>query len=291
MTDIRWVVAATDFSQDAVHAGTRAALVAAERGTALDLLHVVEPDSAMALRDWLAVNRDLRSLIEQQLAMQLAAQARQLAAAHGVQVRELLRFGAILKEAPQAAADAGLLVVGARGTHTLRRLTFGTTAERLMRSTATPLLVVRQEPAGPYRRVLVLTDFSPASQAALQAALVVAPGAAIHLMHVFDLPFHGKLRLAGVREEEIDAYRQQALADATRLLQDSLPGPQAHRLHTSVLFGDVRTEALRVAAEMGADLLAVGKQGSSMLGDMFLGSTTSCMIGHAPCDVLGVSGG
>jgi len=34
----------------------------------------------------------------------------------------------------------------------------------------------------------------------------------------------------------------------------------------------------------------VGKQGSSMLGDMFLGSTTSCMIGHAPCDVLGVSG-
>jgi nucleotide-binding universal stress UspA family protein len=282
---IRCVIAATDFSTDASHACLRATLLAAEHSAALDLLHVVEPDQPMALRDWLAVNRDLRSQVEQQLDMQLTAQAQQLTASHGVPVRKQLRFGPVIEEVAAASADANLLVVGARGAHVLRRLTLGTTAERLIRRTVPPVLMVRRPAEGPYRRVLVLTDFSQPAQAAFELACALAPGAAIHLMHAFELPFQGRMQLGGLRKEEIDAYRRQALASATRRLQDS-PGATQERVHANVLFGDVRAEALRTIDELGADLVAVGKQGDSMLADMFLGSTTNCMIAHASCDVL-----
>jgi nucleotide-binding universal stress UspA family protein len=288
MTVIQSVLAATDFSPDATHASRRAAMVAAEHNATLDLLHVLEPDIEVALRDWLAADRDLRSRIEEQADMQLAAMAQQLTEVTGIPVRRQLRHGTVLNETAGLAAQASLLVLGARGTHTWRRVTLGTTAERLMRTVSRPLLVVRQPPAASYARVLVLTDFSAAAEAALHMALAVAPRAAIHLVHAFDAPFEGKLRIAGVPDEQIAAHRAQALADASRRLQEHLRGPEGHRVHVTVASGDPRVEGLRMIDELGADLVAVGKQGTSLLGDMFLGSTTSCMIAHAPCDVLGV---
>ena len=288
MTATLSVLAATDFSPDALHACRRAGMLAAEHDVPLDLLHVVEPDIAIAVRELLAANRDLRARIDEQADMQLTALAQQLRELLGIEVRPQLRRGLVLEETTSASAQARLLVVGARGGHALRQLTLGTTADRLMRSIDRPLLVVRQPPAGPYARVVVLMDFSQAAQAALQTAMAVAPQAAIHVMHAIDLPYEGKLKLAGVRDEDIAAYREQGLAEAARRLQESLPVADRQRLHVSATLGDVRFEALRMIAELDADLVAVGKQGNSLAGDMFLGSTTSCMMEDAPCDVLGI---
>ena len=282
------VLAATDFSPDALHACRRAGMLAAEHGVPLDLLHVVEPDIAIAVRELLAAHRDLRARIDEQADMQLAAVAQQLQQLLGIAVRPQLRHGPVPQEIVAASAQSGLLVVGARGTHALRQLALGTTADRLMRTIDQPLLVVRRPPAAPYARILVLMDFSEAAQAALRTAMAVAPRAAVHVMHAVDLPYEGKLRLAGVRDEEVASFRDHGLRDATSRLQASLPGADRERLHVSAVFGDVRFEALRMITELGADLVAVGKQGTSLAGDMFLGSTTSCMMANAPCDVLAI---
>jgi pyruvate/2-oxoglutarate dehydrogenase complex dihydrolipoamide acyltransferase (E2) component len=82
--------------------------------------------------------------------------------------------------APAASYGGGvdltcdLLVLGARGTSFMRHLMLGSTAERLVRKSNRPLLVVRQPPHERYRRVIVALDFSPSSLAALELARAVA---------------------------------------------------------------------------------------------------------------------
>ena len=68
-------------------------------------------------------------------------------------------------------------MLGARGAGFVRRIALGTTAERLLRTTRRPLLVVKQKAHERYRRVLVPVDFSPSSAQALALARRVAPDA------------------------------------------------------------------------------------------------------------------
>jgi nucleotide-binding universal stress UspA family protein len=287
MATIRSVLAATDFSQPAALASARAALVAAEHGARFQLVHVVEQQALVALRDWLAPGRDLRAAVAEQAEMQLAAAARQLLDAWGVQPQTSLLTGQPLQEIQAAAAQADLLVLGGRGDHFVRDVTIGTTADRLLRCAATPLLVVKAAPTASYGRVLVLVDFSPASQAALEAAARVAPGAALRLLHAFDLPFEGKLRVAGVGEEQIEHYRAQGRQEAMEQFRRMLDGnPAGERATLAIEHGNVRLEFLRAVEEFRPDLVAIGKQGQGFLSDLLLGSVTRIVLAEAGCDVL-----
>ena len=60
---------------------------------------------------------------------------------------------------PRAAPTCWSL--GARGASFMRHLMLGSTAERLVRRSDRPLLVVKQPPHERYRRRLVAVDFSP----------------------------------------------------------------------------------------------------------------------------------
>lgn len=111
--------------------------------------------------------------------------------------------GSVAREIARAAADFDLVVIGAYGMHPLRDFAIGTSAERLLRRSHRPVLVVNRKPAGPYRQVLVPVDFSPDARAAVSLARQVAPDAELHLLHAFEVAFESKLRFAGVEDEEI----------------------------------------------------------------------------------------
>jgi nucleotide-binding universal stress UspA family protein len=287
MRSIRAILAATDFSAGATHAARRAAMLAAEYDARLILLHVVEPDALLAVRDWLARGRELRAALEEQARMQLEAQARQLEQDHGVRVERLLRVGRPLEEVHEASIATDLMVLGACGEPGALEAALGTLADRLVRTAERPALVVNRVPERAYARALLLTDFSSAAQAALRAALGVARQGSVHLLHAYSIPFEGKLRLASVSDNDIAAYRREVRDGAYGRMQQMLVDLDApERTQSVVVPGDIRREALRASERMQADLVAVGKQGESLLEDMLLGSTTSHMLAHAGCDVL-----
>jgi nucleotide-binding universal stress UspA family protein len=292
MHPIRSVMAATDFSPHASMACGRAALVAAEHEAALQLVHVMKQEGLTTLRDWFAPGRDLQAAVAAQAEMQLAASAKQVLDQRGIGANAILRMGQPLEELNAASASADLLVLGSRGNHSLADMAMGTTADRLLRTASRPLLVVRTAPVESYRRVLVLVDFSPASEAAVQAALRLAPRAAIRLLHAFDLPFEGKLRIAGVKEQEIEAcraqFKQRAMEQFRLLLARTGAGERAT---ISIEEGDVRLQFLRVINEFRPDLVAIGKQGQNFISDLLLGSVTRIVLAEAPCDVLVVPRG
>ncbi|AEG91708.1 universal stress protein [Ramlibacter tataouinensis] len=286
MDPIRTVLAATDFSLGARWATSRAAQLAAAHQAALNLVHVVEPDGFLAVRDFVA-GSDLQARVEEQGRMELAALAETVTRHHSLPVHTLLRTGRPLEELSAAASSADVVVLGAQGSHPVRQFALGSTADRLSRLTHRPLLVVRSEPDGGYCRVLVAVDFSEASRQALQAALRLAPDATLHLVHCFDVPFEGWLRMAGTADQQIEACRARSRARAMEQCQALLAQlGGGTRASASVRQGDARLELLAAADEEKADLIAVGKQGQALVADTLLGSVTSWVLREASCDVL-----
>lgn len=274
MTPLRAILVATDFSEDAGMAARRAALLAREHGARCALLHVVPElplDEALRLKASGAVERALG----------------ELAAALGAKVEPRVASGPAAEAIRAAAADFDLAVVGARGQHPLRDFALGTTAERLLRTSTAPVLVVKGEPAGAYRQALVPVDFSEDSAAALALAARLAPRAELSLLHAFEVPFEGTLRLAGVPQDDIDLHRRLARDAAREEMEAMIRALDAAPRATRVIeHGYAPAHIVEAEARIGADLVVIGKHGRSALEELLLGSVTLHALSAARCDVL-----
>ncbi len=184
--------------------------------------------------------------------------------------------------------QANLLVVGAQGEGFLRRALFGTTSERLLRRTSRPLLAVRAVPRQDYRRVLVAVDFSEASLAALSFARTLAPAAEIVLLHAFELPFEGRLHLAGMTDQGVAQYRGRVRADGLARLRKvaAEAGMAPGSAELRVLHGQASRVLLEAEQALGCDLVVVGKRGQELAEELLLGSVTKHVLAEGTVDVL-----
>lgn len=284
------ILAATDFSTDAGHAVERAAMVCASAGISRGAaLHVLESSWLDSLKHF--VNLPAQS--EQSMVSQASRSLADLVAAvkrrSGFGLESKVVVGRVVDAILEESGNHDLLALGARGTHPLRRFVVGTTAERLVRQTPKPVLVVRRAPMAHYRRVLVGTDFSPHSRTALAWSSAIAPQADIHIVHVFGAPFEGRMLEAGIPEEIVREYRvkaeREAEAEMRRFIETA--APNTGRLQYAVTYGDHAPTALRDAAPaMDADLVVVGKHGRSIGEQLLLGSVTLHLLSGCHCDLL-----
>ena len=288
MVSLQSILAATDFSTDARRAAERAAMICATAGLSRGaVLHVLESSWLDTLKRF-----SLRADLDQSMANASRALDEWVATLRersGITLEPQVRVGKVLNTILEAATDFDLLALGARGNHPLRDFAVGTTAERLLRQTHKPILVVRREAAAPYQRVLVAVDFSPHSRRALAWGTALAPQGEIYLAHVFEALFAVEMRYASVTEETVQEYRAKARAQAEADLQRFIDafGVDEGRLHRSIeQGGHVPTKLLDKAREIGADLVVVGKHGQSLTEALLLGSVTLHLLAACPCDVL-----
>ena len=282
-------VAATDFSRDAGYACRRAALLAAEHGARLELLHVVGKAPLDALRQ--AFRRKpahVASLVED-LRQTLARAGAALAQRTGASIEARVEIGAVQDIIVRECRRADLLVLGARGTNPLRDAILGTTAERLLGKCRRPVLVVKRPPEQAYARTLIAMDFSPAAKGALRAALRLAPEATFTAVHAYDVPFEGKLRLAGVEEETIDAYRFQAARKAAAAIRALGEKTGIHLAH-AVYPGHPPLLILEKERTLRSDLIVLGKAKRSAATELLLGSVSRHVLADCRGDVLVVPG-
>lgn len=274
------LLVATDFSRDAANAARRAALLAAalKLTDAPRLVHVV-PSLPLASELELRASR----AIEQLLAEQVDAVRRET----GYALVPEIASGNVVDAILGTARRDELIVVGAHGVHPLRDFAIGSTALRLLRRSAQPVLVVKRAPAGPYRNVLVAVDFSADSAAALESAARLAPAAALNLVHAFEVDVEGKLRFAGAADEEIFRYRREARENARAQMETLVAPYRTERLVTPLVeHGYAPSVIAETEKQTAADLIAVGKHGTSLIEDLLLGSTTEHALAQAACDVL-----
>lgn len=291
MGQLKYLLSATDLSAPARHAAERAALVAMETGAELDLLHVASLAPLEKMRRLIA---DIPAELEQRVLDTAREELRELAAAllehHGVAANVRVVAGALIQELENRAdaLPADLIVFGARGASFMRHMMLGSTAERMIGKASRPMLVVKQAAHEKYRKLLVPVDFSAASLPAIRNALAIAPGAEIVLLHVFEVPFEGKLQFAGIDEETLLHYRIAAQREAMQKLQtlrdEAGLSPQLSRL--SVLHGEPSLRIIEQEQEQDCDLIVMGRYGERVIEELLLGSVSRQVLTWSQCDVL-----
>ncbi|RDE49488.1 MAG: universal stress protein [Candidatus Accumulibacter meliphilus] len=292
MKPITRILAATDLSAPARHAVDRGFCIAADTHARYTVMHATELDALDSLSDLLgADSREIKRRLADDARATLLRLLADPAHNRGVAADARIVSGAPLKVIAEEAdaLDADLLIVGARGESFLRHALLGSTASRLLRkSVQRPVLVVKQAPHESYRCLLIPVDFSPASAQAIRLGRQLVPKAEIVLLHVFELPYEGKLRFAGVEDGVIHGFLETARRERRQ---------QLHQLAASaelasgdyaplVRHGDPAQLIAAVEQEQACDLVIVGKHGRHTAEDLLLGSVTKRVLAESQCDVL-----
>ena len=139
-------------------------------------------------------------------------------------------------------------------------------------------------------RIMVPTDFSPASDGALEYARDLARhfGASIDLVHVFDDPFtsgafvgDGTVMLPVDLRETLENSAREQLTARHESHAGSLSGSSM-----VLLLGPPAKCIVERAKEDKADLIVMGTHGRSGLGHLLIGSVAERVVRTAGCPVL-----
>ena len=146
--------------------------------------------------------------------------------------------------------------------------------------------------AGRFTRILVPTDFGPASEAALACAKELAArfDARLYLLHVVEDPMATGAWAPDVYILASVELRDRLLRDATQRLDEALTAEDFERFtaKTEVRVGAPARTIGAFAREKTIDLIVMGTHGRRGLSHMFLGSVAEQLVRTAPCPVLTV---
>ena len=273
---------ATDLSAHSDRAMERALDLAREGDAELTILHVI--DGAVA-----ASQADTRKAaavesIRDQVAKQVPGEGPSIA----VEAVFGTAHARILEMAETTGAD--LLVFGAHREDAFKDMFRGTTAERVIRAGARPVLLVKDRASGPYRRVIVGVDFSDDSRRAVEFAVRFVPRGEFSLVHAYDVPFKGFLNAHTTRQEiskqHETEFREMVEGQMASFLENL--EPKAPKLERIMQEGTVREVMYRQQSALKSDLLVIGTHGRTGVAHAFLGSVAEDLLRDPPCDVLAV---
>jgi nucleotide-binding universal stress UspA family protein len=289
MTSLQRIVAATDSSAPARHAVERAAQIAQATGAQLTVLHGIGGSAIDDIQRWISTG-DVEREFSHKAMQDLQAFADRLRQEHGISVDARVGTGHPVEEVAALADElrADLIVCGSRGSALGRRLV-GSVAERVVRTALRPVLLVRRAPRLAYTRLLIPVDFSFWSESSIHIARRVAPRAHVVLMHAIDTTLIDRMRLDGVDKGRIEQCRDAARNEARELLADLAgraglaPGDWTESITVGT---EPWTAIVQQEQEHDCDLIVIGKQGRSALGEFLLGSVTRMVIAESESDVL-----
>jgi len=258
----------TDGSEGGQHAVTQALALGRACAGKVYVLQVVK-----IIPEVEAVAPDLRVCLEEEIERQKAAAAA-AAARQGVEMEyrilhSISPFADIVAEAEKL--NPQLIIIGRYGRTGLTRLFMGSIAARVIGLSPVNVLVIPREDSLAFRRLLIASDGSSYSDAALMEATAMAARAGSELLGV-----------AVAREEgEISETReilQRMLTAANR------EGVSFQGISPQGLAAD--EGIIQVALENRVDLIIMGSHGRTGFKRLFMGSVTERVIGHTPCPVL-----
>lgn len=179
---------------------------------------------------------------------------------------------------------ADLLVLAPTRRAGAAGVVLGTTAARVLRTSAAPVLVLRERLAEKAaRRVLVPTDLSEHSALALPAAMDLAAALAAPAEPVL-LPLF-------VQVPEVDTDAPALVAAQIGQAEAELGAflasiPAVEHVEGTVRVGSPAHEILAVARQWDADLVVLGTHGRRGLPRFFLGSVAETVLRKASCSAL-----
>ena len=185
--------------------------------------------------------------------------------------------------------QAGLIVMGRRGRKGLMRMLMGSVTARVIGHADCNILIVPRAAKIRYDNILVATDGSRYSDAAVSEAihiakrcggsLIVVSVAASESISPLDI-VHSQMQRGLIADKELKE------AENNIKKAKDLAGKEGVKAEGLVLSGRPHEAIVDTAKEKKADLIIVGSYGRTGIERLLMGSVTERVIGHADCAVL-----
>ena len=286
---IRNILVPIDFSKPSLNAIEFALPLLKEFGAELHLVHVFESDEPLAstaalplVVPFLRVGDRVRTHLKD-VAKKYSVGLRP----ENIHARRGQPFEEICRLARDREID--LIITSTRGNTGLKHLALGGTAERVVRYSPCPVLVVRNGKSKvSFKKIVVPIDFSACSMKGLDYAKALAKkfDASIVLLHSLHLQYY-------VSSDEYARYdfpllMQQAEKAAREQMSELVQETDwaGVKVETSFQIGHAGDQVCARAKEIGADLIITSTHGTTGLKHILVGSTAEYVVRHAPCPVL-----
>jgi nucleotide-binding universal stress UspA family protein len=299
MIELPRILCPVDFSEFSQRALDRAFAIARCYKSTVTVLHVVTPMPVAAPGDYYFGSEMASPLMLPQTDRAVVmAQVEQFVQAErppDVPVNLLVEEsphvdGEILVQAERL--KTGLVVMGTHGRSGFERLFLGSTADKVLRKAACPVMTVpRRAPdvmhrgLVPFARILCAVDFSPQSERALTYAMSLAAEgqAELSVLYVIEV-FPQFQELMSPPALDVDAW----VKDGRSRLSEMIPAAVRSRCTVKevVVSGKPYREILACAAEDKSELIVMGVHGHGAADRFFFGSTTAHVVRDALCPVL-----
>lgn len=278
----RAIMLATDLTPACDRAFDRAVQLAEEWNADLIVCHVIE---SSAVRPWGMERRVRNAGIELDRLVSTSKLTRRVPR-HIVVGDPAERT---LEHARQISCD--FLVTGPAHGKILGDKLLGSTAARMVRRAACPVLAVRRRPEGPYKTVAAAVDFSEPSKAAFAKCRALFPSARLTALHAYRVtpdwsgPNADK-SIDIVEAEERARVVREAKQDMADLLA-SLKGA-AGQPETALIEGAPDAVFAGFVDKNWPDLVVTGTHGRSGEQHDAIGSVAEMLLMTLPCDVLAI---
>jgi nucleotide-binding universal stress UspA family protein len=145
------------------------------------------------------------------------------------------------------------------------------------------VLVVKKRATSAPRRVVVASDLSDTSHAALTLALSLFGPGRLALFNAFDIPYRG---LAGDKSELERSMRPGVIEECQAVLREAAGAAAADQVEIIAELGAPAPILAKLVADRDIDLVVTGTYGHSGLMDVLMGSTAMEIMAQVSCDVL-----
>ena len=180
------------------------------------------------------------------------------------------------------AENCGIIVMGRRGMSGLERVLVGSVTARVIGHSQRDVLVVPPDMSLSWQKILVATDGSRHSGAAVEKAIDFAKsyGGSLTAVSVVDVPDELYAEAPKIVDDLI-AKAKGYVADVKKAADAA-----GIQVTTFVAEGVGHEVVTKTAHKVGTGLIVMGSHGRTGLKRLLMGSVTEKVIGHAPCPVL-----
>lgn len=293
---INQILFPTDFSSPSDKALDHALVMAHRYHAHLTMLHVEVPYGADPNNPKFEFPRldHLFDFIREQVSQRLEAEDLPVFSGDITISHEVLRGVSAPREILAYCDEhpVDLIIMGTHGRSGLGRFVLGSTAEKVMRGSAVPVLTIHHGEdlfvanGGRYRRILVPIDYSEMSQAALRRGVDLARTfeAELYFCHAIEQNFSPLTLFVGDPspmkiDKELEKRSRNAFLE---FAGNDLP--ENYAFHLSA--GRPHTEIIHFIKEINADLVVLGNHGWNPVERWLLGGTTEKIIRKAPVPVF-----
>lgn len=281
MRTLKTILLATDFRSSDQEAANTTIQLATAFGSAVTLLHVLEPMPHLPAA-WHERKEQVEKALKE-LAARLSAEKVQVAQSSVV-------VGAPADTIVRKAAeiDADLLVIGAGELSRFERFSVGPIATMVIEHAVPPVLAVR--PGGPatrFKRVLCAVDQSNPAARGLRNAIRLVRAFGGQLLVLTVVPAVTPEVAAGVTgsfADEQTKFDSLWRGEFMKVLGESDLSDIA--VTKEVRYGLPHRQIIAAAQEFQADLIVMGTTGRTGLARVLVGSTTRRVFEHLPCSLL-----